>query len=151
MNNSFSLVAIDLRHQISGHILKTLKKEIYFFDKRYAEMGGYIVRRQTKNSNAMFDGLYGENISVQAIVGKNGSGKSSLLEIIYRIINNFTCSILNDAGEQTDLMEVNGLNADLYFEEDGILYCIACNNRDISRYATACFERSSYTINTFLP
>ena len=132
MNNSFSLVAIDLRHQISGHILKTLKKEIYFFDKRYAEMGGYIVRRQTKNSNAMFDGLYGENISVQAIVGKNGSGKSSLLEIIYRIINNFTCSILNDAGEQTDLMEVNGLNADLYFEEDGILYCIACNNRDIS-------------------
>lgn len=33
--------------------------------------------------------LFGHNISVNAIVGMNDSGEPSLLELIFRMVNNF--------------------------------------------------------------
>lgn len=39
--------------------------------------------------------LYGRNISVSAIVGCNGAGKTSLLEMMFRILNNFSYLLLS--------------------------------------------------------
>ncbi len=132
MNNSFSLLALDLRQQASSHILKTLKNTIYVFDRRYRVVDDQIVLQNTSNDNDFFIDLYGKNINIQAIVGKNGSGKSSLLDIIYRVINNLSFSLLTKTQSQlTPLYLINDLYADLYYSVGSKTYTISCKGEQI--------------------
>lgn len=132
MNNSFSLLALDLRQQASNHILKTLKNTIYVFDRRYRVVDDQIVLQNTSNDNDFCIDLYGKNINIQAIVGKNGSGKSSLLDIIYRVINNLSFSLLTKTQSQlTPLFLINDLYADLYYSVGSQTYTISCKGEQI--------------------
>ena len=132
MKHSFSLIALDLRQQPEGHILKSLKNQLYFFDKRYAEEGGKIVYRHGIGRDTCAEELYGENIRIQAIVGKNGAGKTSLLDIIYRVINNLSFSILSKVqGQFTTLYFIEELYASLYYSYDNRTYCIQCHGQFI--------------------
>ena len=66
--------------------------------------------------NGLPNDFFGKNISINAIVGMNGYGKSSLLELIFRMINNFSLYLvgtINRGRSAERIFRVDGIHADL--------------------------------------
>lgn len=71
-----------------------------------------------------------KNVNVQAIVGKNGKGKSSIVELIIRILNNFFK--VYKIGKVTDnLFFAKGVHANLFFSINGKLGKMYVDSRKI--------------------
>ena len=93
----------------SGWLLKNLKQGEYVF------------------SDLDFDGFYGKRVNLSAVVGMNGSGKSSLLELIFRMVNNVGVMMaqhMDNPMLSPYLYYVDGIHADLHYTIDGNHYVL---------------------------
>lgn len=115
---NFSICALEILEGCScGRILK---RGLYPFDDllRFNPDGSF----SGLNDSDVPKDFFGNNITVHAIVGENGSGKSSLLELMYRLINNFSFMLelgMHKSAGAMNLCYVQGIKANLYFMLDG--------------------------------
>ena len=104
-NKGFSIVGVYIHDKCADMYRKVLKHGYYSFNDAYIYDEKNKKIEKNPNVKSLPDDFFGKNISISAIVGKNGSGKSSLLDMIYRIINNFSCKTF----ENTNLSFVHSI------------------------------------------
>jgi len=129
---NFSLVALRMFKQTPRSIKKVLKDDLYLFNQSYE-----VVNDKLKlNSNyPLKDDFFGKNININAIVGKNGSGKSSLLELLFRMVYNLSVKMdLLTSLDTRDKPTFIGLEAELYFIANKTFYGLKNNTKSVYIY-----------------
>lgn len=132
--NSFRVIGLRILQGCDKNIRKILKENTTFFFYDGYEEGNtpWNVMKIANVDRSAISHLYDVegadqrkvSVNICALVGKNGDGKSTIVEVILRILNNFAF-ILGYRADQDSLRWVQGLRAALYAEVDGRIYTLA--------------------------
>lgn len=123
----FKLIAIRPLKGCAPHIGKCLKEGVFYYfcdDYRIDEIRG-LIRRKSQNLEPLAEDFFLKKprVNINAIVGKNGDGKSTLVELMMRLVNN--CTITNDLAVGKDSLKwVDGVRGELYYIIDDVLYML---------------------------
>lgn len=128
-NDRLRLIAVKPNEKCDSRYRKILENEFHLLYNDYEVKDGELIKKKDKDlkqvgvPNNFYNTEGGINISISAIIGKNGDGKSSVVELAMRILNNFAC-LAGFTEKQSSLCFIDGLKAELYYEIGGSLYSI---------------------------
>lgn len=155
---NFKLLAIRILDNCEPHIKKCLKtKEFYYLCNDYRiENDGAKIVFASSNLKPLDEDFFwiddnhtGPRINLSAIVGMNGDGKSSLVEVFLRIINNF--SIHYEFNQNHPLQYTNVVCAECYFLHNGDFYRIQEKDTEFSinkyQYSDECYSMVETSIS----
>lgn len=81
--------------------------------------------------------IYSPHITVSAIVGENGAGKSSVIEFEMRLINNFSAIVFGEFAKVDGwphLHYIDGVDGELYYLLKQNVYRLCVTGRDVKLY-----------------
>ena len=107
----FKILSVTILKESNPKFLKTLRPGSYSF----YDLG-------------ISNDFFAHNVNISAIVGKNGAGKSSLLDIIFRMVNNFSAYLVGNSIKRKSadvIYYIPGIYSELHYQmgdKKGILY-----------------------------
>lgn len=122
-----------------ANIYKILNQDAQFWIYEGYEIKDYrIVKRPKPILNGKLYSSGNPMVDICAIVGKNGSGKSSLIELYLRIMNNlaYVCHRAINDGKQFNTEFVGDIFSCVYFEDEssGVCYTVKQHGSKLSYY-----------------
>ena len=136
-NMSFVLIGLRCNSDTSTGKRKMEAGIIYKFLQGYSISDDEItVERWRTEQEPLFDDYFRENygiphVQISAIVGQNGSGKSSIVEFLMRLINNMAASTFGEyrTGPAAEhLHYIDGVDGDMWYMADYSAYRLRIRN-----------------------
>ena len=132
--------------------VEAIQKVLYNTDKWYYFYKGIsisennfqvVMTSEAKKDFSLYDAK-GLKISLCAVVGKNGAGKSSIVELLVRTINNLAAALLGEGynfSAAEHLHFIDYVFADLCFQIGNVVYILEAHGRHITlKYYRATVE-----------
>lgn len=139
----FRIIAIRVTSENSVGKKKLLANEYYYLYGGYTIDGTVLfVDPKQVTPPSLYNNYLGNEphtpfVSISAIVGENGSGKSSLIEFLIRIINNWGASTIGEYKINpgaNHLHYINELWGELFYTLNGRYYCLSVQDRNVELY-----------------
>lgn len=142
---NFQLIAIKVNKDKTIGQRKLSANKPYFFSEGYEITNNILtIKEENKISSNIYNLFIKDekeqqpSISINAIVGENGSGKSTIVEYVIRLINNLSAAIFgekfsNPAAEHLHYIE--GMDGELWYLVDNKAVRLVVNGRKVNLFS----------------
>ena len=139
--SSFAVIGIRCNDKKSTGKRKMDPKRLYqLFQGYHIYEDRIMVDCWREGQNTLYDDYYTElndgkpHIQISAIVGQNGAGKSSIVEFMMRLINNFAASTIGEkqtAEAAERLHYIDKIDGELWYVQNGYPYHLIVKNSHV--------------------
>jgi predicted ATP-binding protein involved in virulence len=131
----FKIIAIKPLPKCNVKIKKVLKTNIpYYLYNNYTIKGDAITEHESHIPADLYNVKKGLQVNISAIVGKNGSGKSTVVELLYAAVYNAACVAdiltIDTDGNKTYCDEA--IHVAVYYKKGQDYYCLYCRGANVS-------------------
>ena len=141
MESTLQLIAIRIGQGSTGGRKLSPERPYYFLDGySIVDNEHILVKKERAQAINIYDDYFqGEqyypSVHISAIVGENGAGKSTIVEFMMRVINNFGAATMGEYSPNQRTNEhlhfIEGVRGSLYYRKDAQIWEIRVDNRNV--------------------